>query len=94
MLFGRSRELAELSGFQREVAAGSGRTAVVVGVAGIGKSALLAHVVDNARADGCDVRACRGEPSRQMLPFEAVRLLFPNHATLFDGKADSPESKS
>ena len=92
MLFGRSKELAALLELQCEAAAGSGRTAVTAGVAGIGKTALLAHVLELARADGCDVRACRGEPSQQMQPFAAIRALFPEHATLFGTEDDLPES--
>ncbi len=51
-LVGREDELARLAAFLRDVAAGGGKTALVAGEAGLGKSALLRAFADRARAAG------------------------------------------
>ncbi|MDT7552374.1 MAG: hypothetical protein QOI16_910, partial [Pseudonocardiales bacterium] len=51
-LLGRDRELALLTRVLRESTAGRGRTVIVDGIAGIGKTALLAALATHAREQG------------------------------------------
>lgn len=58
-LIGREAQLAELDSALRDVTAGAGRTVLVAGDAGLGKSALLKTFAEKARAQG--VRVLLGE---------------------------------
>ncbi|MGH3118625.1 MAG: ATP-binding protein, partial [Gaiellales bacterium] len=59
VLIGRDSQLQQLATLLRECLAGHGRTALVSGEAGIGKSALLERFVQQARTEGA--RVLRGE---------------------------------
>lgn len=66
-LVGRDREMAVVSRVVRDVLGGHTLTLVVEGEAGVGKTRLLQHLLDDARAGGATV--CRGEAH----PFERTR---------------------
>ena len=72
-LRGRELECARLE--RMLVAAGENRSQVLVlrGEAGVGKSALLDHVV--AAADGCQIARTAGVESEMELPFAALHQL-------------------
>jgi hypothetical protein len=67
-LVGRDSTLARL----RELMVEGGRTAVLLGIPGSGKSAVLAHVSRAAAADGWTVLGVTGHRSDQGLPFAAL----------------------
>ncbi|MDP9864170.1 MULTISPECIES: helix-turn-helix transcriptional regulator [Streptosporangium] len=73
MLYGRSREQADIERLLAEARAGQSGTLVIRGQAGIGKSALLHHAA--ARAE--DMRVLRGVgiESEAELPFAALHSL-------------------
>ncbi|MCP3803702.1 AAA family ATPase [Allokutzneria sp. A3M-2-11 16] len=73
MLVERERELDEITAALADAEAGRGRTVCVEGVAGIGKTALLARVRAQAGFQVC--AAVAGE-LEQELPFAVVRQLF------------------
>jgi DNA-binding SARP family transcriptional activator/tetratricopeptide (TPR) repeat protein len=75
-LVDREGELAELRTALAEVLAGQGRTAVIEGPAGIGKTSLMAVVRDEARAAGATVLGARGSQLEREFGFGAVRQLF------------------
>jgi DNA-binding CsgD family transcriptional regulator/tetratricopeptide (TPR) repeat protein len=75
-LSGRSSELALLDGLVGSTAAGIGRTAVIEGAPGIGKSSLLAQLRIRADAAGLRVLTARGSELEQGFPFGVVRQLF------------------
>lgn len=58
-LIGREQELATLDAYLADVSAGHGRTVLVAGEAGVGKTALLRAFIDRSRRAG--VRVLRGE---------------------------------
>ncbi|OKI44025.1 hypothetical protein A6A27_38710 [Micromonospora sp. CB01531] len=70
---GRQAECAALDGVLEAVRAGESRSLVVRGAAGVGKSALLQHLID--RAAGCRVVSAAGVQSEMELPFAAVHRL-------------------
>ena len=72
-LKGRQAECAELDRLVEAVRSGESRALVVHGEAGIGKSALLAHVAEQA-AD-CQVARAGGVQSEMELPFAALHQL-------------------
>jgi DNA-binding CsgD family transcriptional regulator len=79
-MVGRASELAHLQGALGLAVAGRGRTVVIGGEAGIGKSRLVTSVVDDARADGAYtlIGAClpTGSGAIPYAPFvEAIRGL-------------------
>jgi DNA-binding CsgD family transcriptional regulator len=75
-LLGRELEFRLLSDMLRSAYNSSGGTAVVSGEAGIGKSHLLAALVDDARRLEFRVLEAKGHVSRSGLPFDvAVSLL-------------------
>ena len=55
VLIGRDVEMGRLGSLLRECLGGHGRTALVSGEAGVGKTAMLRHFVQQARADGARV---------------------------------------
>ena len=72
-LIGRSAEVSQmraLTGLAREDA---GRALVVLGEAGIGKSAVLSHLRSHAAACGLRVLSANGRPRESALPFAGLR---------------------
>jgi len=77
-LYGRERELAVLDDLAGQSGGGAGGALVVRGEAGIGKSALLAAVIAQARDHGTRVLSTTGVQSEARLPFAGLhRLLRP-----------------
>jgi tetratricopeptide (TPR) repeat protein len=76
-LLERGRELASLQGLAAEVRAGSGRTVVIEGPPGLGKSSLVAAAGEQARRDGqLEVHSfCCGELEHELAWAGAVGLL-------------------
>ncbi|WP_344242196.1 helix-turn-helix transcriptional regulator [Actinocorallia libanotica] len=72
-LLGRTAECATLEGMLSDVRGGESRVLVLRGEAGVGKSALLEHLV--ARAAGCRVATATGVQSEMELAFAAVHQL-------------------
>ena len=76
-LVGRVRERRLLDGLIESVE-GGGAAAVIVGEAGVGKTALLMHVADVASKRGLRVLRARGEESEAVLAFATLAdLLLP-----------------
>ncbi|WP_433346613.1 helix-turn-helix transcriptional regulator [Microtetraspora malaysiensis] len=73
MLYGRSREEADIERLLAEARAGRSGTLVIRGQTGIGKSALLHHAA--GRAEGMRVLRGVGIESEAELPFAALHLL-------------------
>jgi DNA-binding NarL/FixJ family response regulator/tetratricopeptide (TPR) repeat protein len=67
-LVGRDNELALLSGFLREVARGRGRSVLIEGEPGIGKSTLVRAAIAEAPAAACQVFWGAGDELDQALP--------------------------
>jgi DNA-binding CsgD family transcriptional regulator len=90
-LVGRERELAALEEVFGEVRTGGGRTVLLAGDAGIGKSRVLATFLARARASGAEVLSSQCveiEARRPFGPFsEALRRL-PEAARLAPGGSD------
>ena len=76
LLLERDRELGSLDRVLDEAAAGGGRTALVEGPAGIGKSRLLAELRTRAERAGMRVLGARGSELEREFPFGVVRQLF------------------
>jgi DNA-binding CsgD family transcriptional regulator len=77
LLLGRDREFGDLCGRLGSVDV-RGCAVGLVGDAGVGKSALQAAVVDEARARGFTVLAARGSESETHLPFASLhQVLWP-----------------
>ncbi|EWM18519.1 AAA family ATPase [Kutzneria sp. 744] len=72
----RERELAAIHDMIGAVAAGHGRTVLVEGPPGIGKTAVLATAGEQARGRGLRVLTSVGGELEQDLPFTIVRQLF------------------
>src|SRR3954465_473700 len=73
-LLGRRSECEALDGLVEAVRGGKSRVLVLRGDAGIGKSALLEHLVASASA-GCRVLRAAGVESEMELPFAGVHAL-------------------
>src|SRR4051812_25353868 len=69
-LLGREAECEELDRLVTGVRGGQSRVLVVRGEAGIGKTALLEHLVK--RAEGCRVARAAGVESEMELPFAGL----------------------
>ncbi len=74
-LYGRDRELGVLTGLLDRLREGAGGALVVRGVAGIGKSSLLAVVADRAADHGIKVLSAAGFQSEMHLPFSGLHQL-------------------
>lgn len=72
-LVGREAECATLDRLLADVRGGESRVLVLRGEAGVGKSALLDHLI--AKSAGCRVVAATGVQSEMELPFAAVHQL-------------------
>ncbi|MBW5425039.1 AAA family ATPase [Streptomyces sp. BG9H] len=73
--YGREDELGVIDRVLQGARQGRSAALVVRGEAGIGKSALLAHAVDAARAEGLRVLRATGTDSESELPFAGLHLL-------------------
>ncbi|MEO3891721.1 AAA family ATPase [Nonomuraea sp. B5E05] len=73
-MIGRNAEIALLGGLIAESRAGQGNAVAVYGEAGIGKSALLAHIASTA-PDNLLVLRATGVEAESELPFAALHLL-------------------
>ncbi len=89
-LVGRDVELSLLRGLVDPSPAAS-RVLVVIGDAGIGKSALLADMAQRARSAGSRVLAVTGRESETNLPFAALHQLL---RSVVDGTVDLPARQS
>jgi DNA-binding CsgD family transcriptional regulator len=70
MLFGRGRELSVIGTLLERARLGSSGVLVLVGEAGIGKSALLEHAAESA--EGMAVLRARGVESEAQIPFSGL----------------------
>jgi DNA-binding CsgD family transcriptional regulator/tetratricopeptide (TPR) repeat protein len=81
-LIGRDNELAMLAGLVMEAAAGRGRSLLIEGEPGIGKSALVRAAVAGAHEAGCQVFWGAGDELGQALPLlpllEGLRVREPS----------------
>jgi len=81
-LVGRDSELAMLAGLVRDAVAGRGGSVLIEGEPGIGKSALMRAVVDDAARTGCQVFWGAGDELGQALPLlpllEGLRIREPS----------------
>ncbi|MDP9116923.1 MAG: AAA family ATPase [Actinomycetota bacterium] len=75
-IVGRERELGIVKQFVNDTAVHGPASLVFEGVAGIGKTAIWARAVQDARADGVTVRACRCSESDATLAFAGLGDLF------------------
>jgi DNA-binding CsgD family transcriptional regulator len=75
-LLERDEQLAAVSRLLEAAAVGKGATAVIVGSAGTGKSALLSAATDAARRRGLSVRRARGSELELELSFGVIRQLY------------------
>jgi hypothetical protein len=82
MLYGRETELAELTALLERSRDGIGGTLVLRGEEGVGKTALLQHIVDVA--DGLTVIRSAGQASESELKFAGLHLLLHPHLHLLD----------
>ena len=71
----RERELAALGALVGDALAGEGRTALIEGPAGVGKTRLLTEVRRRAEAAGARVLSARGSDLEREFPFGVVRQL-------------------
>ena len=89
-LVGRDVELSLLRGLVDPSPVPS-RVLVVIGDAGMGKSALLAYMAQRARSAGSRVLAVTGRESETNLPFAALHQLL---RSVVDGTVDLPARQS
>ncbi|NGN69562.1 AAA family ATPase [Streptomyces sp. A7024] len=75
MLYGRGTELAELDQVLAAACAGESRALVLRGEAGIGKSTLLAEVVERARGSGMTILRATGAEGERDLAFAGLLQL-------------------
>jgi DNA-binding CsgD family transcriptional regulator/tetratricopeptide (TPR) repeat protein len=71
-LVGRAAELQELTVSLQAVAEGFGRTVVIEGEPGIGKSSLLREIIEGAQGLGINVFSAAGEELERRRPFGVV----------------------
>jgi predicted ATPase len=85
-LLERENELTVLGEALAMAKAGNGRLLVIEGVAGNGKSALLATLSTRARAQGLRVLAARGGELERGFAFGTIRQLFEKLLTSADSE--------
>ena len=73
MLLGRKAELERVERLLREVGEGRSQALVITGEAGVGKTALLEHLID--AASGCRVARVAGVQAEAELAFGALHQL-------------------
>ncbi len=90
-LLERRAELLTLQTLLANVVDGAGRVLMVAGPPGIGKTALISRLVDDARAAGLRVLPARGTDLEQEFAFGVVRQLFEPAITAMaeDGRAEA-----
>ena len=86
-LLERHAELAAVAAAGTDAASGTGRLVVVVGPAGIGKTALLRAAREHAVAAGLEVLRARGAEFERDAGFGVARQLFADDAVLSGGAA-------
>ncbi len=69
---GRENDIARLLLDWSEAAGGAGRSAVVVGEAGVGKTHLVRHVCASVRGDAHYAVVCRCAPNQESTPFHPL----------------------
>ena len=74
-LLARDEELETFERAVEEVRDGASRTLVLVGEAGIGKSALLDWALDHAARVGTRTLSAAGTPAERNLPFAGLHQL-------------------
>ena len=74
-LIGRSAEISQLRALTDPATDDADRALVVLGEAGIGKSAVLAHLASHAAARGLCVLSAHGRERESVLPFAGLRQL-------------------
>jgi len=75
-LLEREAEISRLAGAIGGAADGRGGLVLVEGVAGVGKSTILAHAREQAGAGGCLILSARGDELERAFPFGlATQLL-------------------
>jgi len=74
-LFGRGPQGDMLDALIDGIRGTGGRTVLVLGAPGIGKSALLAHAVTHASAAGFTIVRLFGEPARSDVPYAGLQQL-------------------
>jgi predicted ATPase len=84
-LIAREREWAAAQGALDAAVAGRGRTLVVMGEAGVGKSRLLQEIAREAVRGGCLVLLGHASPAQRALPFEPWIDAFRTSRVLEDG---------
>jgi DNA-binding SARP family transcriptional activator/tetratricopeptide (TPR) repeat protein len=91
-LVGRQRELSIVDGVLVDAAAGRSRALIVVGPAGVGKTALLAAMTDRAKEHNLRVGHGTSAPVEGAWPYapvvEALADVCRRHPTLLDGLPD------
>ncbi|MCI0455378.1 MAG: AAA family ATPase [Gemmataceae bacterium] len=75
-LLGRTAERDQLAGQLEALRGGTGGVVLVEGEAGIGKSRLLADLIERAQARGVACLVGAGEPIEQSTPYHAWRPVF------------------
>lgn len=74
-LFGRGPQADMLTALIDDIHGSGGRTVLVRGAPGIGKSALLAHAVTRASAAGFTIVRLFGEPAESNVPYAGLQQL-------------------
>jgi DNA-binding NarL/FixJ family response regulator len=87
-LFERAAEVSAIEEALRDAAAGTGRSVVLAGPAGIGKSTLVSRAQEHARAAGFTVLSSCATPVSTALPHGVIRDWLGTHVR--SGKAGSP----
>ncbi|MEU6744647.1 AAA family ATPase [Spirillospora sp. NPDC046719] len=87
MLYGRDEELAAIDRLLGQVREGRGRTLVLRGEAGIGKTALLDHAA--AEASGMRVLRGTGVEYESGMPYAGLHMLLSGHLDRIDSLPDA-----
>ncbi|WP_344408192.1 helix-turn-helix transcriptional regulator [Actinomadura nitritigenes] len=87
MLYGRDEELATIDRLLGQVREGRGRTLVLRGEAGIGKTALLDHAA--AEASGMRVLRGTGVECESGMPYAGLHMLLSGHLDRIDSLPDA-----
>src|SRR4051794_29690434 len=88
VLHGRDAEIRAVSSALEAAAAGATRAILVVGEAGIGKTALLAAATERARDGGLVVLHARAVEQERDVPFALAAAALEEHADLDELEAE------